>query len=280
MNEGTLHDAGLTKSEAKIYAELVKNSPCTPPKLSDLAQESRTNTYKILDALEAKGLVSRDDSQKKLRYWANSPANLLESMKQKRLEVEEAERRFQQSLPSLLNEYFKHSELPSIRYFHGIDGIKKVYEDQLETGEAIQMIHSESLADVIGLQNSHLLRNEFPKKQIARHMIFPDAAPKIAPGTKTMPVAESDKIMLQTRTWLAEDDLKEPVEWSVYGNKLSIISFGSELVGMIIESQQIAKSFRELLELLDRKIRAEPGYKKLPMKRLYTMVPESAKKKR
>ena len=80
--------------------------------------------------------------------------------------------------------------------------------------------------------------------------------------------------MLTERTWLQEGDLQEPVEWTVYGNKLSIVSLGSEFIGMIIESPQITASFREILGLLDKKIRSEPGYDALPKKMLYTKKPE------
>lgn len=279
MNEEILQEAGLTKAEAAIYAILVKNSPCPPPKLADMAGESRTNTYKLLDTLEEKGLVSRDETQKKLRYWANNPSNLLENLKKQRSEVEAAEKRFQDSLPPMIDEYFKHSEQPSIRYFNGVDGVKKVYEDQLKTGQPLSLIPSTKLEDMLGPHGTHQLRNEFPKRHINRRMLFPDNDPLIPAGEPTMPVNESDEIMQTTRTWLHENDLNEPVEWTVYGNKLSIVSLGNELVGMIIESPQIAASFREIFDLLDRKVRAEPGYSELPKKHLVTMVPESAKKK-
>lgn len=278
MNEKILQEAGLTKSEASAYTLLVKNSPCAPPKLAELISESRTNTYKLLDSLEEKGLVSRDETQKKLRYWANNPSALLDTLKKQRKEVESAEKRFQDSLPNMIDEYFLHSELPSIRYFHGKEGVQKVYEDQLTTGKPVTFIHSLALIKALGTEQSHLLRNEFPKRNIARHMFYADIAPIVSSDKPKMPIAESDRLMQTTRTWLQEGDLNEPVEWSVYGNKLSIVSLGSELIGMIIESPQIAASFRELLALLDRKVSAEAGYDKLPVNHLYTMIPESAKK--
>ena len=108
MNEEILQQAGLTKAEAVIYTILVKNSPATPPQLADLANESRTNTYKLLDSLETKGLVDRDDTHKKLRYWANNPSNLLESLKRQRQEAETFEKRFQDNLPAMIDEYFKY----------------------------------------------------------------------------------------------------------------------------------------------------------------------------
>lgn len=277
MNEEILQQAGLTKSEAIIYTYLVKNSPCSPPKLADLASESRTNTYKLLDTLESKGLVSRDDTQKKLRYWANNPSNLLDSLKKQRTEVEATEKRYQDSLPSMIDEYFKYSEQPSIRYFHGKDGVKEVYEDQLKTAKPVTIIHSKEVVQSFGAQEMHAIRNQFPVNNIDRHVFYPDVEPTIAFGEKTIPITKSDELMKTTRTWLHEHDLNEPVEWAVYGDKLSIISLGSEFIGMIIESPQITASFREILNLLDRKIKAEPGYELLPQKQVVTLLPDSSK---
>ncbi len=275
MNEEILQQAGLTKAEAAIYTLLVKNSPCPPPKLADLASESRTNTYKLLDALEEKGLVSRDETQKKLRYWANNPSNLLEGLKKQRADMEATEKRYQDSLPSMIDEYFKYSEQPSIRYFHGKDGVKQVYEDQLKTAEPVTFIYSPEVVQSFGAQDMHIIRNKFPARGIDRHVFLPDVDPSIGADEATIPIAKSDELMRTTRTWLHEDDLSAPVEWAVYGNKLSVVSLGSEFVGLIIESPQITASFRELLTLLDRKIRAEPSYGAMPQKNVVTRVPES-----
>jgi sugar-specific transcriptional regulator TrmB len=278
MNEEILQQAGLTKAEAQIYTILVKNSPCPPPKLADMASESRTNTYKLLDSLEEKGLVSRDETQKKLRYWANNPSNLLDVLKKQRAEVDAAEKRFQDTLPTMIDEYFKYSEQPAIRYFHGHDGIKEIYQDQLKTGEPTTFIHSPELSQSFGLTEMHHIRNEFPRRGIRRHVFYADAEPAVKPGEDTVSIAESDEIMLTDRTWLKDRDLKAPVEWTVYANKLSIISLGSEFIGMIIESPQITASFREILDLLDKKIRLETDYDKLPKKLLYTKKPDVTKK--
>jgi sugar-specific transcriptional regulator TrmB len=277
MNEEILHQAGLTYAEVAVYTILVKNSPCTPPKLADLAKESRTNTYKLLETLEEKGIVSRDETQKKLRYWANNPSNLLGLLKAQRAEVEATEKRFQNFLPAMIDEYFKHSEQPSIRYFHGKGGVKEVYEDQLKTREPITLIHSGAVVQSFGVEEMHSIRNKFPARGIARHVFYPDIKPSINVDEETISIQESDKIMNVTRTWLQEGDLNEPVEWAVYGNKLSIISLGSEFIGMIIESPQITASFKEILDLLDRKIKLEPAYDSMPRKQTVSLKPDSVR---
>lgn len=274
MNEEILQEAGLTKAEAQIYAILVKNSPSSPPKLAELADESRTNTYKLLDSLEVLGLVTRDESQPKLRYWANNPSALLDNLKKRRFEVENREKRFHSSLPSLTNEYFKYSEQPAVRYFHGREGIEQIYKDQIDENQPVTLIHSVGVRDFFGIPAMHRIRNQFPKHNIPRHVFYPDIAQELPLGEPTMPIDESDMLMRLTRTWLGENDLRSPVEWTVYGDKLSIISLGSEVVGMIIESKQIAQSFKEILDLLDKKIKNQPKYKTLPKKLLYTKKPD------
>jgi sugar-specific transcriptional regulator TrmB len=274
MNESILQEAGLTKAEAQIYVLLVKNSPCPPPKLADLAGESRTNTYKLLDSLEDKGLVSRDTTQKKLRYWANNPSNLLESLKKKRADMEAAEKRYQDSLPAMIDEYFKHSEQPSIRYFHGVDGVKQVYQDQLNDAKPITFTMSFGIRDFFGEEGMHFIRNEYPKRGIKRKVFYADVPHNLAPGTPRTPIAESDRLMLLDRVWVEHEELKAPVEWSVYGDKVSIISLGTEIVGMIIESPQIAASLLEIFALLERKIKQDPDYKNYPKKLKFTRTPE------
>lgn len=274
MNEEILQLAGLTKAEAAVYAILVKNSPAAPPQLADLAAESRTNTYKLLDSLEAKGLVSRDDTQKKLRYWANNPSNLLENLKQQRAEVEAAEKRYQDSLPGMMEEFFKHSAQPAIRYFHGVEGIKQVYQDQLDDRKPITFTMSFGIRDFFGEAGMHHIRNEFPRRGIQRKVFYADVAHTFEPGQETVPIDESDRLMLLERTWVEDDDLNVPVEWSVYGDKVSIISLGTEIVGMIIESPQIAASLREIFALLERKIKQDPDYKNYPKHLTHTRKPE------
>lgn len=274
MDEHILHEAGLTKPEATIYLLLMRSSPATPPKLATAAGESRSNTYKLLDSLEAMGLVTRDNSQPKLRYWANNPAALLDVIKKKRAQIESNEKRFQGALPHLIDEYFKYSEQPSIRYFHGVDGIKEIYDDQLKDGQPVTFIHSLKVTDFFGMQKLHHIRNLFPKANIPRHVFSPDIDLQLSPHEPKVSVEESNKRMLLTRTWIDQDDLKSPVEWAVYGNKLAVTSLGGEVMGIIIESPQIAKSFREILALLDKNIRAQPSYQHMPKKLRYTKKPE------
>ena len=278
MNEAFLQELGLTKSQSMAYAALIKNSPCSPPALAKIIDESRTNTYKILETLEQLGLVMRDESHKKIRYIANSPTALSALAHLKKQQAEAIEKKLQASLPEMIDQYFEHSLLPSVRYFQGKEGLVKIYEDQLSTNTEIVYLRAKS--DLHGLDDNilHLIRNKFPAKGIHRRAITQDyQLPQLLPHER-MNINQSDKHMMLERTWIDSKDYTAPVEWAAYGDKLSIISFGKEAVGMIIESPQIAEGFKQIFELLNMGIRLGPNYHLMPKNVKYTAIPEALRK--
>jgi sugar-specific transcriptional regulator TrmB len=71
-----LSAAGLTETEAKFYTALLEKKTWLPAELAKFVNETRTNSYKILDKLVEQGLAERFDQNKKLHYRAVNPAQL------------------------------------------------------------------------------------------------------------------------------------------------------------------------------------------------------------
>lgn len=280
MNISILVEAGLTESEANAYTFLVENSPIAPPSLAELINETRTNTYKLLESLEELGLAQRDESEKKIKYWAKNPSVLLEHVKSRQEQAELYTKKIQSGLPSLVNEFMKHNEQPGVRFFQGKGGIEQIYNDQLSCSDS-EVYFIRSLNDVVDFDEEelHVIRNRFVENNIHRYGITQDHKSKehLLPEAERMPISESDKAMNLHRTWIKEEDYTAPVEWASYGDKVSIISFGEEIIGTVIESKQIAESFRQIFKLLNKSISSIPEYKKLPVNVTHTRLPESLK---
>ena len=277
MNVSMLQDIGLTKLQAETYLTLVKAGIATAPEIAKSTDGSRTNTYKTLDKLCELGLASKDTSGTKVTYSSVSPAALEQFVERQVAGAQMRQRKLHAAMPDLLTFYFEHSERPSIRYFHGREGLEQIYKDQVITGKPIRYIRTLDDLRYIGFEDLHHLRNLFPRLGIKRRAIIQDVAPEIPEGMQTMPIAESDKAMLLERTWIDKDDYDAPVEWAVYGNKLSIVSYGQEAIGMIIESQQIADAFSQLFGLLEQGIRNRPGYDQYPLHATYTAKPKAVR---
>lgn len=280
MDIQLLEDIGLTVPQAHAYKTLVTNGTLSAPSLAKLIGESRTNGYKILDKLCEYGLVLKQEVKGKLMFAAASPAALEQLVRSQAEVVRQKERRLNIELPHLLDYYFAHSERPSIRYFEGQEGIVGIYKDQLLTQQPMYFIRATADMSFMGYSELHYWRNMFPRFKIDRHAIVPDVdLAAYIPEDQRMPVLESDKMMRLQRTWINEDDYNAPVEWTAYGNKLSIISYGEEAMGMVIESPMIADAFRQLFQLLDEGIRRRPDYKDFPRKLTYTTRPDKSVQK-
>jgi len=256
--------AGLTKQQAVAYIKLIDAQSVIPSEFSQDIGEARSNTYKILDELVSKGLAKKFKEKSKIRYSAESPAHLLKLAREKKDEIELAEGNLKTAVPELLKKYYKTHEQPGVRFYQGKEGIKEIFDEQIQVGKPIQFLKTRADIEFFGFQFMNEVRNLAPKANLRRRGFTPDTpeAPKN--------IKESDKKMLLERTWYLPEDYTAPVEWSVYGNKVSIISFGKEAIGMVIDSPQVADSLRQIFALLDEGLRRRPGYNKLPVRGEFT----------
>lgn len=279
MNLKSLIQAGLTDAQARAYLCLVERSPLTPPKLATLINETRSNTYKVLEQLEELKLVEKRDVGKKLHFWAGNPLALKTSIDKETASLNEKKRLLEASLPYLLEQFHKNNLQPGIRYLQGDDGLKEIYQDQLNEGQTVNFVYGNKAINHFSVEGIHEIRNKFPAAGIKRNGITPDKQVVEYPESNRMSIAESDAHMLLNRTWVKPEDYTAPVEWAVYGDKVSITSFDKEVMGLIIESPQIANSFRQLFKLMDDGLKRQPDYNELPKKLKFTAIPELAKNK-
>lgn len=243
MNTETLIDLGLTASQAKAYLNLMQFGLLTPPLLANKIKETRSNTYKILERLEELGLATKDKTSSKLAYRATNPIALEALAQEQRNAALEREQQVKQALPKLLSFFYTYSEQPGVRFFQGKEGIQEIFNDMLRTRQTIYLVRSP--ADVSFYDESFF--QQFKRKRaklgIETHAITPDVA-----SANHDPTIDADNLFI--RTWIGADQYDSSVEWNTYGDKLAIISYGEEAIGMIIESPQIAASFRQLFSLL------------------------------
>lgn len=272
MDVKLLEDIGLTNTQARAYIQLVEKGTSTAPALAPFIGESRSNAYKVLDRLCELGLATKDQS-KRLQYYPSSPAALERLIEAQSEQVRVRTRKLDAALPNMLDFFFAHSEQASIRYFQGKQGLYEIFLDQTRSRTPVYFVRSTKGIRYFGDEEAHRLRNLFPANNVERFGIVQDIEPPNAvPGQRT-PITESDVHMKLHRTWITTDDYDEPVEWAAYEDKLAITSFGEEVMGIVIQSPQIAQAFRKLYTLLSDSIRKRPDYDSLPKLATYTRTP-------
>ena len=239
MNQQLLEQLGLTGSQAKTYLVLIRHGRLTPPMLAKKIGESRTAAYMSLKKLDEIGLAHKVDDVKKQAYEAANPSALDKFIAGKKEELARVEEAYRDSMSNMLSYYYAHRGEPGIQYFQGAEGLHKIYEDHLRTSEEVYFVRTPAdeghFGDIL-----YKYMEQRAKAGIESHGLAPFS-------DRFYEWAEdNDERLKRDMAWFPADAYTAPVEIAIYGNKVSLISFGNEAVGTIIESPQIARALREL----------------------------------
>ncbi len=229
-----LQALGLTEKESKVYLANLEIGTSVVSKIAKKAKINRVTTYDILQKLTQKTLVSNYTKNKLKYFTATDPDELLKDYTNKLNTLEK-------SIPELrrLKGETKH---PRIRYFEGIEGIKKIYEDTLT-----------SKTEILNYANSAEIRKHWPeydeeyvKQRFDKKIHLRGIAPLDDQGKKVQ--SEDAKYNREIRL-IPGEQFNFTNEINVYDDKVAIISFNDELIGTIIESPAIANTQRAIFNM-------------------------------
>lgn len=248
MYENHLQQAGLSTEQAIIYEILAKNGIMKAGKLTKLSEIKRGMVYKTLDQLIEMGLVDKlEDPGEVAQFRAKHPLKLKELAKDREQKAKDAQLALEGVLPSIVSDFNLATGRPGIQFFEGKEGIKQIYDDILKTGETIYLVRA--IYEPVFEKEIVPVIKDFIKKRVVKGIKVKAITPKdiVQDGNQH----KKDAQILFERTWVDKNYYNSPVEINVYGNKLAILSFDNELIGMIIESPQIARAYRQIFMLAD-----------------------------
>ena len=241
MNEKLLEEIGLTKGEIKVYLTLLEIGETTTGKIIENAQISSGKIYEILDKLIKKGLVSYITKGKTKYFTASSPKRILVYMKEKETDLLKKEKALEKELPSLLN-LQKQEKSHETKLFKGIKGIQTAIFEALESMDKNQ----EVLA--MGIRSSkdekyNILWEKWHKQRIKNKilckMLFSDKGSAYYDLFRKMPLTHVKVIEGLT-----------PSAIDIMGDKVLIFTYEKEPSCLVIDNEEISKSFTTFFETL------------------------------
>jgi len=171
-----LKNLGLEDSEAKVYLALLELGPSTVSEITKKAQITRTLGYHVLEKLGWFGLVNRTSGRgSKIQYSAEHPRNLVQFVKDKKNTWERRVGEVQKDLPKLLDLY-KIADKPVVKFQDGINGVKNIYLETLESkSEILSILDIESWDTSELRQFGKNYNKERSKKQIKERILLLDS---------------------------------------------------------------------------------------------------------
>lgn len=239
----SLKRLGLSSKQATIYLACLEiGETATVSTISRVAKMNRTTVNYMVDDMVEMGLLIRTKSKNHSykTYRAQPPEKLISYLEQKSEKFARLAREAQQVLPELKSHY-RGMGWANVYFYEGEEGLIRVYEETLSATEEIRAYASDKA-------NQAALAGYFPiyykrraEKGIPIRALFTDS-PEDRERYKL------DEKELRTSRLLPKEKFGITPEVNFFDNKIMIADW-KEKLGIIIESEEIAKVFKQTFEL-------------------------------
>lgn len=247
--ENLISQLGLDETEAKIYLALLELGPATVSEVTKKASVTRTLGYHTLEKLGWYGLVDRATSKgPKMIYTAESPQRLVQHLKNKKKQWEDKLVNIEKVLPKLFSIY-KFAEKPVIKYQEGVQGLKNIYWESLDSKTEIL-----SIADFEGWSWPEFkvwgegYNRERSKRKIHERIIALDT-----PTARTWMKNYKGSLTYTHIKWLKPNQLPGIEDFygevNIYESKAVFVTHQPHKMGVMIESTSLVKILKALYEL-------------------------------
>ncbi|HRZ85202.1 MAG TPA: helix-turn-helix domain-containing protein [Candidatus Paceibacterota bacterium] len=225
MNE--IRAAGLTENESKIYLALLDLGPSLAGQISQKTGMHRRTVYDTIEMLIKKGLVGYILKNNRHFFQASNPERILEIIKEKEKSIESI-------LPLMKEKFVKTREKEETNFYKGKEGLKTVFEDQLNSKEILIMGASPKAYEVLQFYFNWYdkIRKE---KKIKARIIAQDK--------------RISKIPLAEIRYLPEK-YANPVSVNIYGDKIAIILWATFPIAIVIKNKEMSEGYKKYFELM------------------------------
>lgn len=231
---------GLSDKEAKVYLAALELGQASVQDIASKAGVNRPTTYVVLESLIKKGLCSTYHKDKKVHYIAESPEVIHSILELQKKTIEEKQKQIEDLMPQLRAIYNQQESKPVVRFFEGKDGLRTMIQEQMSADtKLIRMMFS--FDD---------LKKIFSQEEIDK--AYHD---RVAKKTKVKSIFAAEEYQMRSSSELDESqsipESQFPVHCDIafFDNKIRIASLGKRLGGVIIEDEDIYKTFVSLFEL-------------------------------
>ncbi len=232
---------GLSPEESKVYLAVLELGGAHVSLIAKKAQVNRVACYHTLGKLIKRGLINSLEKNKIKYFTIENPKTIV--TKQREL-LQKAEK----LLPELLALRNSSSYNPKIQYYEGLEGIKNIFEDTLDTKELLGYTNLAQLPNVI--PEDYL--KQYAKNKLAKNIKTRMLSPISKKGLRYLDTyypKNFDRNLVEI-LFINPKQFMFEYEINIYGDKVSIVSLNpDELIGLIIESPFYSKTQRGIFNL-------------------------------
>lgn len=229
---------GFSESAAKVYMSALELGPSPVQNIARKIGLSRMTCYTVIETLIKEGLMSTMKRGKKTLYTAESPERLHSFMQSRVKLMEGTLKELEHEINTL--KLLQRGEKPVVKMFEGIEGIRAIADDILQTNPEIinEFGNLDAVHKIYTAEELLPLREALDAKKIIAHSIL---------GMEE--VAFKKRGSSKVKILKGKEGTSFSGDISVYENKIALMALRGKLIGVLIESEEIANTMRALFKL-------------------------------
>lgn len=234
---------GLSEKEARVYLAALELGPTSVQNLAKKANVNRATAYTNIEVLLDMKLLNLIEEGKKTYYTAVEPEQVAKILHQKsEEELVTYEAIHDEALPLLKAIQKNVGKIPHIRYFEGKEGIRSLVREVYKSG-ADDFLRIMYPRDLIARFFNEDELNELTQMREQRNIKFK----AIYTGTAEDSIPkDTEKVKQFISTYV----LNLKCDIAFIGNQVRIISLEEPVVGIAIQDQAIADSFKNIFDYI------------------------------
>lgn len=234
-----LQKIGLTEKEAKVYLANLELGAAKIPEIAEKSKIKRTTVYVVVDSLIQKGLVSIYQSKRTKKFVAENPQRLVSILKEKQNYL----RRIVPQLDALVKN--QEEGRPEIRFYHGKEGCLSILAQTLKkpNSEVLYIGSVDELYKIITEEydDRYYIPSRMNKNIKFKALLFKDKG--------ALKLKSSERDYFREIKFLP-DNYFFTSSMFIFQNKVAMISSAKELIGIVIQSVDLAQMEKQKFKLL------------------------------
>lgn len=250
-----LEQLDLSEIEAKLYITLLETGPLTIRDLANKIGMNRTTAYLYIDQLVEKGLIMKVVKGSKTQVAPNDPEDSLQYLMEQKLQKTAV---MQSEFPDVVKTLnttlpkFQDIEQSEIKYYKGINAVKKIYEEAFNGDEMRSYVKLEE-ETILSPDNVTLFNKAFQKnKKLKMWEIIYES-----PFSR----GQAMKYMAQKNEGYFCKFMPKDLKWSItsediviYDGKVAIINYKGNISSIVLQSHDFYHNSKELFDFVWRVI--------------------------
>jgi len=244
--EDTLKLLNLNDKEIKFFKTCFKLGNPTINEVIKVARLERSTGYLIASELIEKDLIQENYREYKKRLIAAEPKKLLRILSAKERTLGRQEIELKEKLPDLQAIYKVSDIRPNVRVFDGINGLLEIWQNILTSKTKILLWSNQATEKQFFTTSQH---QKFIEERIGKNISIEVLAVNNQKGSE---LAKNDEKALR-QTKILPKDVTFSAETYIYDNKVAILDYKKDIIGIIIESEPIYDSQKAIFEMAWKK---------------------------